>query len=201
MKLLRYLLSSFMISLFVLLMVYSIIISIRKDQILEFDFSVIEFIQVLENPQLTFAMNVFTTIGSFKIEVLIVIGAILFLSFVLKHRKELILFVFVIVGTPILNHILKQFFHRARPDLHRLIEIGVLSFLLWRHIPSRLGRTLLLIFCSVFIFMIGISRIYLGVHYPSDVIGGYLASAIWLAIAIHFFKKYKRVERRVNFGN
>ena len=90
--------------------------------------------------------------------------------YVLKHQIELILFGSVVIGTPIINQILKQFFHRARPDLHRLIEIGgysfpsghamnafavygIITFLLWRHIPSRLGRTILILISSGFIIM------------------------------------------------
>jgi undecaprenyl-diphosphatase len=140
--------------------------------------------------------------------------SLFFLYKVLKHRTELILFIAIIVGSPILNELLKLLFHRARPDFHRLIKIngysfpsghamsafavyGVLSFLLWRHIPTRWGRTLLIVTSIIMILTIGISRIYLGVHYPSDVIGGYFASGCWLAIAIWFYQRYleKRFEQ------
>ena len=132
---------------------------------------------------------------------------------VLHHRSELVFFTIVIAFAGILNGILKDFFHRARPDLHRLIEIGgysfpsghamsamavygALAFLLWRHIPTRMGRSILIILSAIMIFMIGISRVYLGVHYPSDIIGGYFASGFWLATAIWFYQRYK--ERRYN---
>ena len=75
---------------------------------------------------------------------------------------------------------------------------GIITFLLWRHIPPRLGRTILILISSGFIIMIGTSRILLGVHYPSDIIGGYFASGFWLSSAIWFFQRYKekRSERK-----
>ncbi|MFC3884019.1 phosphatase PAP2 family protein [Bacillus songklensis] len=115
---------------------------------------------------------------------------------------------------------LKQFFHRTRPDLHRLIEIegysfpsghamsactvyGMLSFLLWRHIPTRWGRGILILISITMILTIGMSRIYLGVHYPSDIIGGYFASGFWLAMAIWFYQRYqeKRDKRKQISGS
>ena len=125
----------------------------------------------------------------------------------LHHRHELFLFIVVVAGSPLLNLVLKEIFQRARPDLNRLIEIsgysfpsghamnaftvyGILTFLLWRHIFNRTGRSLLLLFSTFVVFMIGISRIYLGVHYPSDIIGGYLASGCWLATSIWVFQWY-----------
>jgi undecaprenyl-diphosphatase len=111
----------------------------------------------------------------------------------------------VIIGANIFFSSLKLVFHRARPDLHRLIEIGgysfpsghatnafalygILTFLLWRHISPQSGRILLIFISALMILMIGISRIYLGVHYPSDVIAGYFISGFWLMMAIWFYR-------------
>ncbi|MDG0812851.1 phosphatase PAP2 family protein [Cohnella rhizosphaerae] len=46
--------------------------------------------------------------------------------------------------------------------------------------------------CSALVLAIGASRIYLGVHYPSDVIGGYLASGFWLTSTIWAYRRYDR---------
>lgn len=193
----------------------AIVISLKD--ILAFDRVIMSFIQGLETPSLTAIMKFFTLMGSFKMIALIAIIVIIFLYIVLKHRSELILFTIVIIGARILNRFLKEFFQRTRPDFHRLIEIGgysfpsghamnamaaygILTFLLWRHISSRRGRTFLIVLSSLFILMIGISRIYLGVHYPSDIIAGYLASGFWVGMAIWIYQKYKekRQARRVS---
>lgn len=181
---------------------------IEADKIIHFDSFIIGAVQGMESPGLTSIMIFFTTIGSTKIVILICLLIFIYLFKVLRHRGELILFTAVAAGTPLLNFILKEIFHRARPDLHRLIEIGgysfpsghamnafsvygILAFLLWRHIPDRLGRGMLIFFSIMMIFMIGVSRIYLGVHYPSDIIGGYLAGGFWLTSAIWVFQWYK----------
>jgi len=177
-------------------------------RIAAFDRSIIGFAQGKESPALTSVMKFFTDIGSGGPVVVITIAILLFLFFVLKHRRELLLFIFVLAGSEVLNVALKSVFHRERPTAHRLIAetgfsfpsghsmgafslYGILAFLLWRHIPIWWGRTLLLVFSCALILAIGVSRIYLGVHYPSDVLAGYLASGFWLGASIWSYQKYE----------
>ncbi|HHW36214.1 MAG TPA: phosphatase PAP2 family protein [Bacillales bacterium] len=185
---------------------------VTYDKIIQFDSTVISFIQGFETPTLTVIMKLFTNIGSTVFIVPLSLLILVFLYKVLKHRSELILFVAVMVGSNILYFLLKLYFHRARPDLHRLIEVsgysfpsghatnactlyGILAFLLWRHIRTRSGRTILIILSVMMIFTIGISRIYLGVHYPSDIVAGYFLSVLWLTTAIWFYQRYQEAKR------
>ncbi|MGN7401839.1 phosphatase PAP2 family protein [Cytobacillus praedii] len=186
---------------------------VSANKVVQFDSTIITFVQGFENSSLTAVMKFFTFIGDTNSVIVLSILVITFLYAVLKHRVELILFIVAIIGSAVLNQLLKYSFQRARPELHRLIEIEsysfpsghamnaftvytIISFLLWRHIPSRAGRILLIIISALMIFTIGISRIYLGVHYPSDIIAGYFASACWLGLAIWFFQKYQKNRSR-----
>lgn len=199
---------AFLVTLLSLLAFSFMAVQINAEKIGHFDQLIIAFVQGIESPVLTSVMKFFTFIGSFKGVILLSVLILCIFPKILHRRIELILFVMVIIGSVVLNHLLKWFFHRARPDLHRLIEIGgfsfpsghamnaftvygILTFLLWRHIPSKWLRVLLISFSIFMISSIGLSRIYLGVHFPSDILGGYFASGFWLSIAIGFFQHYK----------
>jgi undecaprenyl-diphosphatase len=172
-----------------------------------FDQSIISVVQGMESPGLTSFMKFFTFIGTGLPIVLITLLIVLLLYFVLGHRRELLLLISVVIVSALLNVILKLLFHRERPTLHRLVEqtglsfpsghamaaftlYAILVFLLWRHTSSYMGKIILVIAGSIMIALIGISRIYLGVHYPSDVIGGYFASGCLVFMAIWFYQRY-----------
>ena len=57
---------------------------------------------------------------------------------------------------------------------------GLLVWFVWRYEKDRVRRALIIVAFCVIIAMIGISRVYLGVHFASDVIGGFCLSLIWL---------------------
>ncbi len=172
----------------------------------EFDESVISAVQGWESPELTRVMESFSWLGSTVVVIVLAVSILLFLAFVLGHRKELLLFVAVIGGAPLLNVFLKSWFKRERPDIHRLVEeagysfpsghsmaafalYSILTYLLWKHLNGSAGKMLLVLIGSAIVICIGLSRIYLGVHYPSDVLGGYLASGVWLGLMIEIFRR------------
>ncbi|CAN7640641.1 phosphatase PAP2 family protein [Paenibacillus sp. LjRoot56] len=187
---------------------FSVVASLIKGRwIAQFDSRVISVVQGMESPWLTTIMKCFTFIGSTPVVITISICSLFLLFKFLNHRLELVLFLVLVAGTAILNQLLKLVFQRERPTLHRLIEetgysfpsghsmtafalYAALSFLLWRHVPSKSGRTIVICISILMILMIGSSRIYLGVHYPSDVVGAYLASGFWFTFCVWIFQWY-----------
>lgn len=181
---------------------------VGANQIVRFDSYIISLIQGTEAGWLTRIMKFFTYIGTIRFIAILSIFVLFFLFKVLKHRLEILIYLAVVFSTPLLNRLLKLYFERARPDMHRLIEIGgysfpsghamnafsfygILAFLVWRHVSTSSGRTAVILISSLMIAAIGASRIYLGVHYPSDVIGGYLASGLWISTVIWVFQRYQ----------
>jgi len=187
------------------------------DQLKWFDQPITNFIQSFESPLLTNIMKFFTWLGSSLVVISISFIVLISLYIKFKYRIELIFFVIALATSTILNQLLKNLFQRKRPTGHSLIEqlgfsfpsghamaaftlYAIISFLLWKHIKTKQGRTIMIIFAASMIIMIGLSRIYLGVHYPSDVFGGYLVSGIWFSIMVYLYQLYleKRYNHKVN---
>lgn len=131
----------------------------------------------------------------------------IFLLLIIKNKKmgwSVFTNLAVVVG---LNQFLKYIIQRPRPEEYRLIEesgysfpsghsmvsmafYGYLIYLIYRHIKNQYLKWTLIISLGILICLIGISRIYLGVHYTSDVLAGFLMALSYLVI-------YTRIARKV----
>ncbi|MBW7476902.1 phosphatase PAP2 family protein [Paenibacillus oenotherae] len=182
---------------------------VSREQLSHIDEAIIHIIQGRENSVLTSAAKIFSVIGSAAVVVPLVLASAALLAIILKHRKELLLLLGGVAGSTLLNSVLKGMYQRARPDINRIVEeqgysfpsghsmaaftlYFLLTYLLWRHLPTRGARTALIAFSAGMILCIGLSRIYLGVHYPSDIVAGFWISGCWVAICIRLFRQYGR---------
>jgi undecaprenyl-diphosphatase len=168
-----------------------------KGDTVQFDATLRAAIHKLASPTLTQAMVAFSFLGStVLISTLSVLAALLFLYF--RMRREAVLIAIIVAGSYALEIGLKHAFHRARPAAffgdvpssysfpsgHAMVSFcfyGALAILISTHVPPGAGRWLIWGTAILLIALIGISRIYLGVHYPSDVVAGYSAGSIWMA--------------------
>ena len=156
------------------------------------------------NSSNTQVMKVITWFGSATCLILLTI--ILFI--VLKNKITGFLIAINLVIVTILNQLLKFVLQRPRPDDYRLIDESGYSFpsghsmismafygyLIYLIYKSKFNKYVKIILITIFVFLIlfiGISRIYLGVHYTSDVIAGILLSISYLIVFIKLFKNYK----------
>lgn len=139
-----------------------------------------------------------TALGNGMVVGVMVSVAALFL-WLTKHHYSAALLLIAVFGGLILNDLLKDFYERPRPlvvawgtavhsasfpsghAMTALIAYGSVAYLVGRLEPTATLRRATWIIASLIILMIGVSRIYLGVHYPSDVVAGFIAGLAWTA--------------------
>ncbi len=149
-------------------------------------------------------------------------GTFFLVSFVLlsyfffKNKSHWKFFVSMMVLELSSNFFLKFFFGRPRPNVSRLITesgfsfpsghmmastmcYGLCIYFLWQSSIQKGWKVLGSFGLSIFVLLIGLSRIYLGVHYASDVLGGFLVSLSLLSFGIFFYQStHQNVKKTVN---
>ena len=170
-----------LISVFILLM-------IGYDNIFQaFDLKIISCIQSLKNEYLTVFYKMITIIADTYQSAIITILIVAFL-YIKKHYREALFLAITMSACGIAMPLLKNIFSRERPDFYRLIEISGYSFpsghttsattmylilaIVVLSIMNKLNKYFIFSIAVIGIVIIGSSRIYLGVHYPTDVMAG-----------------------------
>jgi len=133
------------------------------------------------------------------------IGLATILAIVIKNKKTGLLIWINLVVSTLLNQILKYIVQRPRPTEFRIIDesgysfpsghsmvsaafYGFLIYLIYRNVKNKYLKWGLISALSLLIILIGTSRIYLGVHYTSDVLAGFLISISYLIIFTYLTK-------------
>ena len=170
----------------------------------QFDAFVRTAIHRLASPAFTSMMQDVSFLGAVGVLVTLSLLAIFLFSYFHRHR-EAVLLAITMAGATVLDLALKHAFHRARPvpffgtfpnsysfpsghALSSLCFYGALAAILSARTPRRDMRLFIWMVAVLLIGIVGFSRIYLGVHYPSDVIAGYCAALVWVG-AVGFLDK------------
>lgn len=142
-----------------------------------------------------------TALGNYATLVVLVLAVSVFL-WLTRHRLSVLLLIVALTGSGILNTLLKELFGRPRPTVVEAITLvssesfpsghsmtafvayASVAYLGGRLEPTRALRWSTWGLATLLILAIGASRVYLGVHYPSDVLGGYAAGLAWLGFVV-----------------
>jgi undecaprenyl-diphosphatase len=161
-----------------------------------FDSAVRGVVHEYAAPPVTAIFRFVTNLGDWPV----VLAGTLVLIFLFLYRRDhdhLGILLVTMTGAGILDGVLKLAFHRLRPDPffgarpstysfpsgHSLISFcfyGLIAGMINFQLEKRWQRALVWTVAGLLIAMIGLSRIYLGVHWPTDVVAGYAAAIIWM---------------------
>jgi membrane-associated phospholipid phosphatase len=191
---------------FVLLLALSIGLTYAayKFPILPFDQASYDELHEKPRPFFGIVMQSVSMLGNMPVPILLTFMAITFFAF--RRQWLEALFMLLVTSNVLLAFALKDIIRRARPFpvtesttgivqsinqysypsghvLFFVVFFGFFAYLAWMNFKGR-ARIIVIAICAVLIVLIGPSRVYLGAHWTSDVIGSYFIGMIWLSILI-----------------
>ena len=161
----------------------------------------------------TNVMQVFTFLGTHTFLIPANLILISYFLFIKRHRWYSIKVPVVALSSLLLMFILKTIFHRDRPltplleaargysfpSGHATMSItfyGLLIYIVWHSIKNTWVKWSLIVLLILLINFIGVSRVYLRVHYASDVLAGFCVGLMWLLLSLWILKKIETFSRR-----
>lgn len=186
---------------------------LAENDLKEFDNQVTSIIVSFRSDALTVYFRVATDLGDRYAYVILTV--MLAGYYLIRHRswKFVLQTSLVLILASLSNIVLKRVINRSRPALEHLVTVNTLSypsghamsamafygfliFLSLRYKMSRWVRYTLVTLLVLIILSVGISRIYLGVHYPSDVAAGFIGGLIWVAFCAVVFSLIDLLRKR-----
>ena len=166
-----------------------------------FDVAILEWLHGHQSKTLTAVMVEMTYLGTGTVVIVVVGVAALFLWHT-EHKHSARLLLAATIGNILLNGALKLVYHRPRPSVfawqttavsssfpsgHAMsatVVYGTVAYLLLRLQKHRWAKMLTLTGATLLILLICLTRLYLGVHYPSDVLGGIVVGLAWASFCM-----------------
>lgn len=180
-----------------------IMLAANRSLVNQIDYNIGSILHNLRNAQRNEIAIGVTTIGDVWSQTAITFMTVTLLLTLKEFKAALWYGVTVLIGAAGINAYMKSVFGRIRPDyiehlvhettyafpsghaMGTTIVFGGIAFIIYRLYKRQRGfTTLAAIFCLSTAFLIGLSRVYLGVHYPTDVLGGFSLGAAWLFFSI-----------------
>jgi membrane-associated phospholipid phosphatase len=158
-------------------------------------------------------MQFFTFLGTHHFLIPANFVLIFYFLFIRRHRWYSIKIPVVSLSSLLLMYVLKFLFNRPRPLIPLLKEAqglsfpsghalnsmafyGLIIYLVWRNVKHVAWKWTLIIALSLLILTIGLSRVYLRVHYASDVVAGFCVGLMWLILSISLLKQLENFSRK-----
>ncbi|WP_026451669.1 phosphatase PAP2 family protein [Aequorivita capsosiphonis] len=177
---------------------------LKDDLLAQYDQQISEYVVSFRSPLLTDYFIFITDVGDVYGYLIVLALAIVVTALYFKNWKYILQTVFVLLLSSISNVLLKRLVNRARPGVEHLVVVETLSypsghamgamafygFLIYLFSRFKINvflKFVVILLLITVIFSIGMSRIYLGVHFPSDIAGGYIAGLIWVFFCILLF--------------
>ncbi|TVZ51401.1 phosphatase PAP2 family protein [Dokdonia sp. Hel_I_53] len=182
--------------------------ALKTTYLKNFDTQVSDYVQGFRSDPLTTYFTFVTDLGDVTGYIIVFSICTILFYFVFKSWKYVAQLGLVMILALSSNILLKQVINRARPSVEHLVTVktlsypsghamismafyGLLIYLVAQFNMSKIYKVLIISLLIVLILSIGVSRIYLGVHYPSDIVGGFIAGFIWVVFCIMIFNLIK----------